>query len=73
MERTWKISWFVWNNGTGVKTKDVYKTINTADYIDRESEKFELREQVYRDYDLHPQKFVLINEVKHFKRSLKDD
>ena len=73
MERTWKISWFVWNNGKGVKTKDVYKTVDTNDYPDRECEKHELRDQAYIDYDWHPSKLVLINEVSHFKRSLNND
>ena len=63
MERTWKISWFVWNNGKGVKTKSVLKTVDTNDYVDRECEKYELKDQAYIDHDLHPDKIVMIRQV----------
>jgi len=63
MERTWKISWFVWNNGKGVKTKSVLKTVNTADYPDRECEKYELKDQAYIDHNLSFDKIVMIKEV----------
>jgi len=63
MKRIWKISWFVWNNGKGVKTKSVLKTVDTNDYPDRESEKYELRDQAYIDHDLSQDKIVMIKEV----------
>lgn len=62
-KRTWEISWFVWNNGKGVKTKSVFKTVNTSDYIDRDSEKAELTEQVRTEYNLNSQKIVMINQA----------
>ena len=65
MKRTWEISWFIWNNGKGVKTKSVFKTVNTSDYIDRYSERSELREQAYIDHNLNSQKIVMIEEVKN--------
>ena len=64
MKRTWEISWFIWNNGKGVKTKSVFKTVNTSDYIDRYSERSELREQAYIDHNLNSQKIVMIKEVQ---------
>ena len=63
MKRTWKISWFVWNNGKGVKTKSVLKTVDTNDYPDTYCEKYELKDQAYIDYDLHPDKIVMIRQV----------
>ena len=63
MKRTWEISWFVWNNGKGVKTKSVLKTVDTNNYPDRESEKYELRDQAYIDHDLSQDKIVMIKEV----------
>ena len=63
-KRTWEISWFVWNNGKGVKTKSVFKTVNTADYFDRQSEKSELKDQAYIDYDLHRDKIIMMKEVQ---------
>jgi len=58
MKRTWKISWFVWNNGKGVK-----KTVDTNDYPDTYCEKYEVKEQAYIDHDLHPDKIVMIKQV----------
>ena len=62
--RTWELSWFVWNNGKGVKTKNVLKTVNTADYPDKECEKYELKDAIYSEYNLHSQKIIMIKEVK---------
>ena len=60
MERTWKISWFIGK----AKTKSVFKTVNTSDYSDRYMEREELRDQAYIDHNLHPDKIVMIKEVK---------
>jgi len=62
--RTWELSWFVWNNGKGVKTKNVLKTVNTADYPDRECEKYELIDEIYFEYNLDSRKIIMIKEVK---------
>tara|TARA_R110000782_G_scaffold188593_1_gene278583 strand:+ start:623 stop:823 length:201 start_codon:yes stop_codon:yes gene_type:complete len=62
--RTWELSWFIWTNGKGVKTKSVLKTVNPADYVSRECEKYELKHEIYSEYNLHSQKIVLIKEVK---------
>tara|TARA_A200000113_G_C8825353_1_gene341918 strand:- start:968 stop:1210 length:243 start_codon:yes stop_codon:yes gene_type:complete len=62
-KRTWQISWFIWNGGKGVKTKSVLKTVDPADYPDRYSEREQLRDEAYYEYDLHPDKMVMIKEV----------
>ena len=58
--RKWKISWFVEN----AKTKEVLETVNCNDYIDRQTEKYEVLNKIRTEHKLQDDKFVLISEVK---------
>ena len=58
--RKWKISRFVENG----KTKEVLKSVNCDDYIDIQTEKYELLDKIRTKHKLQDDKFVFISEVK---------
>ena len=58
--RKWKISWFVEN----AKTKEVLESVNCNDYIDRQTEKYEVLNKIRTKHKLQDDKFVFISEVK---------
>ena len=59
-QRTWNISWFVDYS----KTKEVLETVNCDNYIDRETEKQDVLDQIKTKHNLHDDKFIFISEVK---------
>jgi len=71
-KRTWKISWFVWGNGTGkADVKSVLKTVKTSNYPDREFERMEVKEKTRKEHKLHWAKMLIVKEVTQWLNLLK--
>jgi hypothetical protein len=73
-QRTWNISWYVGHDKEDDEScplerstrniKEVLETVNCDNYIDRETEKQDVLDQIKTKHNLHDDKFIFISEVK---------
>ncbi len=73
-QRTWNISWYVGHDKEDEEScplerstrniKEVLETVNCDNYIDRETEKQDVLDQIKTKHNLHDDKFIFISEVK---------
>ena len=73
-QRTWNISWYVGHDKVDEEScpleiytsniKEVLTTVNCDSYIDRETEKQDVLDQIKTNHNLHDDKFIFISEVK---------